>query len=115
MAANRILIVEDEPLIAMMLEDFVEMVGKSVAGIVDNVAGAMTAIEAGGVEAAILDLNLRGGEKSTPVAAALSKRGIPFVFATGGGDESLDPGFRDRPCLHKPFTMESVEQVLASL
>ena len=66
MAANRILIVEDEPLIAMMLEDFVEMVGKSVAGVADSVATALTTIEAGGVEAAILDLNLRGGEKSTP-------------------------------------------------
>ncbi|WP_174292073.1 response regulator [Sphingomonas bacterium] len=114
MAANGILIVEDEPLIAMMLEDFVEMSGKSVIGSADNVAAAIKAIEGGGVEAAILDLNLRGGEKSTPVAAALSARGIPFVFATGGGDDSVDASFRDRPCLHKPFTMESVEQVLAS-
>ena len=112
---NRILIVEDEPLIAMMLEDFVDLLGKSVAGTADSVATAMKAIEEGGVEAAILDLNLRGGEKSTPVAAALSERGIPFVFATGGSDDSVDAGFRDRPCLQKPFTMESVEKVLAAL
>ena len=114
-APTRILIVEDEPLIAMMLEDIVEILGKSVAGSADSVATALQAIEKGGVEAAILDLNLRGGEKSTPVAAALSERGIPFVFATGGSDDSVDASFRDRPCLHKPFTMDSVEQVLASL
>lgn len=114
-APTRILIVEDEPLIAMMLEDLVEMLGKSVAGSADSVAAAMIAIEAGGVEAAILDLNLRGGERSTPVAVALSERGIPFVFATGGGDDSVDPMFRGRPCLHKPFTIDSVEKMLASL
>ena len=49
------------------------------------------------------------------MAAALNARGIPFVFATGGSDDSVDASFRDRPCLHKPFTMESVEKVLASL
>ena len=114
-APNRILIVEDEPLIAMMLEDFVDMVGKSVAGTADSVAGALALIEQGGVDAAILDLNLRGGEKSTPVAAALSGRGIPFVFATGGSGDSVDPAYRDRPCLTKPFTMESVDRVLAEL
>ena len=114
MTATRILIVEDEPLIAMMLEDFIEMVGKAVAGTADNVASALAVIGEGIVDAAILDLNLRGGEKSTPVAAALSERGIPFVFATGGSDDSVDPAYRDRPCLQKPFTMESVERVIAT-
>ena len=112
---NRILLVEDEPLIAMMLEDFLDVLGKQVAGTADTVAGALAAIEGEAPHAAILDLNLRGGEKSTPVAEALAELGIPFVFATGGGDESLDPRFRDRPCLHKPFTMDSVEKVLAAL
>ena len=112
---NRILIVEDEPLIAMMLEDFVDMLGKSVAGTADSVATAMEAIEDGRVEAAILDLNLRGGEKSTPIATVLSERGIPFVFATGGGEDSVDASFRGRPCLQKPFTMESVGKALAAL
>ena len=115
MTATRILIVEDEPLIAMMLEDFIDMAGKSVAGTADSVAGAIEAIEAGEIDAAILDLNLRGGEKSTPVAAALAERDIPFVFATGGSGDSVDPAYRDRPCLQKPFTMESVERVLATL
>ena len=110
-APTRILLVEDEPLIAMMLEDFLDILGRQVAGSADTVAGALAVIEDGGVEAAILDLNLRGGEKSTPIAEALDERGIPFLFATGGSDDSVDERFRGRPCLHKPFTMDGVENL----
>lgn len=114
-APTRILLVEDEPLIAMMLEDFLDILGKQVAGSADSVAAALAVIAEGDVEGAILDLNLRGGEKSIPVAEALEERGIPFVFATGGGDDSIDPRFRDRPCLQKPFTMDGVERALGAL
>ena len=113
-SVTRILLVEDEPLIAMMLEDFLDVLGKKVAGTADNVAEAMLLVEGGDVDGAILDLNLRGGEKSTPIAEALAARGIPFVFATGGGGECVDERFRGRPCLHKPFTMDGVEKALAS-
>ncbi|KHA64177.1 MULTISPECIES: response regulator [Sphingomonas] len=112
---QQILIVEDEPLIAMMLEDFLEVLDKGVAGSVDTVADALHRISAGGVDAAILDVNLRGGEKSTPIAERLAEGGIPFVFATGGGDDGLDPRFRDRPRLQKPFTMDGVAKALESL
>ena len=112
---QQILIVEDEPLIAMMLEDFLEMLDKQACGVADCVATALALVERGGIDAAILDLNLRGGEKSTPVAEALAARGIPFVFATGGSGDSLDPRFADRPCLNKPFTMDGVQRALASL
>ena len=114
-APKQILIVEDEPLIAMMLEDFLEILEQEVAGSVDSVDAALARIDAGGVDAAILDLNLRGGEKSTPVAVALAEAGVPFVFATGGGDDSVDAGFRDRPVLQKPFTMDGVAKALAAL
>ena len=115
MTVQRILIVEDEPLIAMMLEDFVDLLGHTTAGTADTVAAAIELIEAGGVDAAILDVNLRGGEKSLPVAAVLVERRIPFVFATGGGDDSVDALYRDHPRLLKPFTMESVERALAAI
>ncbi|WP_380785889.1 response regulator [Sphingomonas sp. R86521] len=114
-AMPQILIVEDEPLIAMMLEDFLEVLGKGVAGSVDTVADALARIEQGGIDGAILDVNLRSGEKSMPVAEALAARGVPFVFATGGGDDGLDPRFRDRPRLQKPFTMDGVAQALDAL
>ncbi len=78
----QILIVEDEPLIAMMLEDFLDVLDKQVAGTVDSVDDALARVAEGGIDAAILDVNLRGGQKSTPVAEALAERGVPFVFAT---------------------------------
>ncbi len=114
-APQQILIVEDEPLIAMMLEDFLEVLDKEVAGSVDTVADALRRIADGGVDAAILDVNLRGGEKSTPIAERLAEGGIPFVFATGGGDDGVDPRFRDRPRLQKPFTMDGVAKALEAL
>ena len=112
---RQILIVEDEPLIAMMLEDFLDVLEKQSAGTADTVATALARVEQGGIDAVILDLNLRGGEKSTPIAEALADKGIPFVFATGGSDDSLDPRFRDRPYLTKPFTMDGVAKALEAL
>ena len=112
---KQVLIVEDEPLIAMMLEDFLDVLEQGVAGTADSVASAIARLNQGGVDAAILDLNLRGGEKSTPVAQALADAGVPFVFATGGSDDSVDQRFRDRPVLQKPFTMEGVAKALAAL
>ena len=114
-APNSILIVEDEPLIAMMIEDFLEVLGKSLAGSVDTVEAALTLIAAGGIDAAILDVNLRGGEKSFPVAEALAARGIPFVFATGGSQDTVADAYRDRPTLPKPFTMDGVAKALDAL
>ena len=112
---KRILVVEDEPLIAMMLEDFLEVLDKDVAGVADSVASAMTLIEGGGIDAAILDVNLRGGEKSAPIADALAARDIPFVFATGGSSDSEVGSHADRPRLMKPFTMDGVSKALDAL
>ncbi|WP_425229618.1 response regulator [Sphingomonas sp.] len=112
---QQILIVEDEPLIAMMLEDFLEVLDKRAVGTADSVESALARVAQGGIDAAILDLNLRGGERSTPIAEALAERGVPFIFATGSSDEALDPRFRDRPCLTKPFTMDGVQKALESL
>ena len=112
---QQILIVEDEPLIAMMLEDFLDVLDKQSAGTADCVAAALTLIEGGTVDAAILDVNLRGGETSAPIADALAARGIPFLFATGGSGDSVDDRFRDRPRLMKPFTMDGVAKALEAL
>ncbi|RYY25115.1 MAG: response regulator [Sphingomonadales bacterium] len=115
MTAKNILIVEDEPLIAMMLEDFLDALDYAVAGTADTVAGALELIGEGAVDAAILDVNLRAGEQSWPIADKLAEVGIPFVIATGGGGDSIVESHRARPVLSKPFTMDSVEKVLASL
>ena len=112
---RRILVVEDEPLIAMMLEDFLDMLGHQLVGTADSVDGALAAIDAGTLDAAILDINLRGGETSWPVADVLAGRGIPFVLATGGTGDAMAGQYRDRPILTKPFTMDGVKQALAAL
>ena len=113
--AARILIVEDEPLIALMLEDFVELSGNSVAGCADCVGDALVLIARGSVDAAILDVNLRGGEKSWPIADALAASGIPFLFASGGSDDQIAEAHRGRPVLSKPFTMDVITRALGEL
>ena len=113
-STHRILIVEDEPLIAMMLEDFLDALDRQLAGTADSVASALPLVEAGGFDAAILDVNLRD-EQSWPVAEALAARGIPFVFATGGSAADLPEAWRDRPTLAKPFTIDAVGQALDTL
>lgn len=112
---KRVLLVEDEPLIAMMLEDFLDVLDHAHAGTADSVAAALPLIEEGGVDCAILDVNLRGGEKSWPIADALAARDIPFVFATGGGDEGIADHHRDRPRLGKPYTMDGVGKALGQI
>jgi DNA-binding response OmpR family regulator len=115
MTSQRILIVEDEPLISMMLEDFLDALDRQVAGIADNVAEALALIEAGGIDAAILDVNLRAGETSWPIADALAAAGIPFLLATGGSGDTIAEPHRDRPVLSKPFTLNSVGIALDGL
>lgn len=110
-----ILLVEDEPLIAMMLEDVLDSLGHTVAGTCETAASGLDLVAQGNIDAAILDLNLRDGEQSIPVADALADRGIPFLFATGGHGDSIPERHRGRPTLAKPFTMEAVEDALAAL
>ncbi|WP_343519894.1 response regulator [Sphingomonas sp.] len=112
---QRILVVEDEPLIAMMLEDFLGILGKQVAGVADSVSTALPLVAAGGIDAAIVDVHLNGGEKCWPVADALAEAGIPFLVATGGGDDMIADGHRHRPVLAKPYTMDAIEQAFGRL
>lgn len=114
-APQCILVVEDEPLIAMMIEDFLDILGKDHAGTAESVAAALEIIAGGGVDAAILDVNLSGGEQSWPIADALAAAGVPFILATGGSGDMVVEAYRDRPVLAKPFTMDAVEQALAAL
>lgn len=112
---QRILVVEDEPLIAMMLEDFLEALDRQAVGVADNIAAALELIAAGGIDAAIIDVNLRGGETSWPIADALAAANIPFLIATGGSGDSIAEEHRDRPVLSKPFTLDAVGKALDAL
>jgi CheY-like chemotaxis protein len=103
-----ILVVEDEPLIAMMLEDFLEALGYGLAGVADAVPPALELVSDGGFDAALLDVNLRNGEASWPVADALASAGVPFVIATGGTNDSVPARYADRPVLTKPYTLDGL-------
>ena len=113
-ASLSILIIEDEPLIAMMLEDFLDSLGHRVVGIVDSIADALTRIEAGGFDLAILDVQLKAGERSWPVADRLAAKGIPFVLATGGHVEPPPPSHAGAPLLPKPYTIDAIGPALAA-
>lgn len=102
-----ILIVEDEPLISMMLEDFLESLGHRVAATCDTVSEALTATERGGFDLAILDVNLKG-ENVWPVASKLQERGVPFVIASGGHVDPPPAEFAQVPLIEKPYTVDRV-------
>jgi len=110
-SALRIFVVEDEGLIALMIEDMLEDLGCEVAGSVSSVSQALGWLAEGGeFDGALLDVNL-GGEHVFPIAEALAARGSPFAFTTGYG-EIPDPRFAAAPILGKPIRREALEDVL---
>jgi len=108
--ARRVMIVEDEALVALVLADQLAELGLSVVGPCSSVAEARAVADKADFEAAILDVNL-GGELVYPVADLLSSRGIPFVFVTGYGRESIDRRFADAPVLEKPVELQSLQDM----
>ncbi len=109
-----ILVIEDEPLIAMMMEDFIEIAGHATAGTVDSVAAALAQVEAGGFDIAILDVHLRDGV-CWPVADALTAKGVPFLLATGGHVDPPPAVHAAAPTLSKPFTLDGISAAIARL
>ena len=106
-----ILIVEDEPLIAMMLEDFLDSLGHEIKGVCESVAEAWAAVEAGGFDLAILDVNLKG-ENIWPVASEMRRRGIPFVIASGGHVDPPPAEFANVTMIDKPYTIDRVSPAI---
>ena len=106
-----ILIVEDEPLIAMMLEDFLDSLGHTVTAICEAVGEGLKAVENGGFDVAILDVNLKG-QSVWPIAQALRERDIPFVLASGGHVEEPPAEFAKVPLIEKPYTVDRVSPAI---
>jgi CheY-like chemotaxis protein len=111
MPAKRILVVEDELMIRMLLEDMLGELGYTVTAEAGRLEEALQAAKTADFDVAILDVNL-DGEPVSPVADALVARGTPFVFATGYGERGLPEPYRDRPMLKKPFQMEGLKEML---
>lgn len=106
-----VLIVEDDPIIALGLEDTVLSLGVPNVRLASSVASALRAIDERAPDFALLDVGLVG-EKSLAVAERLAELGIPFAFATGYGADRVPAAFVDRPRLPKPCTTDMLEAVL---
>jgi len=109
-SGNRILLVEDEILVAMMMKDILTELGFSVVGPFSRLAEAMVAAVHDDIDAGIMDVNL-GGEFVYPVADVLAARKIPFVFVTGYGVESIDSRFGYVPIVKKPVQRQVLQKI----
>ena len=114
LAGVRILVVEDEPLIAMDIEERLLAAGGDVIGPAANPETARRLIAETAPDAALLDANL-AGSRVDDLAVELRRRRVPFAFATGFGRESLPRGVRDVPVLAKPFGSEQLVRMVRSL
>jgi CheY-like chemotaxis protein len=111
---RRILVVEDETSIAIMLEHSLEALGYIVVGPVSKLSVALELAVSEELDVALLDVTIRGGDVF-PVAEILRTRGIPFVLASGYGKWALPPSLRDAPRLTKPFSADEMESQISQL
>ncbi len=109
----RVLVVEDEAAISLLLEDMLLDFGCEVIGPAARLSAALDAVGRESIDLAILDVNV-AGEPIYPVAEALAERGVPFVFSTGYGSAGIKDVYRDRPVLQKPFAQHDLKQKLVS-
>ena len=109
----RVLVVEDEMMVSMLLQDMLSDIGCTAVGPATRVEPALKLIEDAGFDVAILDVNLNGDE-TYPIAEALVARAIPFVFASGYSPGRLRRQYRSIPALAKPFRQRELEQTLAA-
>lgn len=108
----RIMLVEDDALVALDLADLLRELGHDVAGPYSTVRSALAGCRSGAVDFAILDFNL-GQETSAPIADELTARGLPFTFVTGYRRASLPDAYRDAPLLSKPVSTRALAEAIA--
>jgi DNA-binding NtrC family response regulator len=113
-SGRRVLMVEDEMIVAWLLEDMLTDLGCAVVGPAARVNQALTMIETEAIDVAVLDVNLNG-EMSYPIADALAARGVPFVFVTGYDKDRILDVYRRCPILQKPFHRSELSDTLAKL
>ena len=114
LSGRRILVIEDSPVVAPMTADLLSDLGCKVVGPAPNMAAARELVEAGGFDAALMDVHIRG-ERVFPLCEMLDAVGIPFVLTSGYADWHMADKWRDRPRLQKPYSVEQVEEALSAL
>jgi CheY-like chemotaxis protein len=107
----RVLVVEDEMLVAMNIEDMLLDLGHEVVGLASRLESALAMAREGGFDLAMLDVNL-AGQPSFPVADVLREAGVPFLFATGYGIQGIAEPYRSAPVLQKPFRARDLQEAL---
>ena len=111
--SQRVLVVEDELMIRMLLQDMLDDLGHTLAGEAGRIDEAVTLAKQAEFDIAILDVNLNG-EPISPVVEVLVERGLPFVFATGYGQRGVPEAYRRTPTLQKPFQADALAKALAA-
>lgn len=110
-AGLRVLVVEDEVAIAMLVEDMLLDLGAVVIGPAGRLSQGKELAQSEELDLAILDVNV-AGEPVYPIVDILAARGIRFIFSTGYGAGGIDQSWRDRPVLQKPFSQTELENAL---
>jgi CheY-like chemotaxis protein len=110
-SGKRVLVVEDESMIRMLLEGMLTDLGHTVAAEAGAIEEALTLANQAEFDVAVLDVNLNN-RPITPVVEVLVKRGLPFVFASGYGQRGVPEAYRHSPTLQKPFQVEALAQAI---
>ena len=110
----RVLILDDEPLVAMLLADYLDALGHEVAASVETVADGLAVLDDELVDLAVLDCRLGGGDHSWPVADRLAEAGVPFLFSSGVSRDQLPERHADRPMLSKPYALHALKEAIAA-
>lgn len=114
LSGRRVLVIEDEMTVAMLLEDMLADLGCEIVGPAVRLDQALAMIDLEAIDAAVLDVNLNG-TKSYPIADALVARGVPFVFSTGYDKDTLINGYPSFRVLQKPFRQMELGRALGEL
>lgn len=114
LSGRRVLVVEDEFLVLMLIEDMLGDLGCESVSTAPSVRKALALVEAQPFEVAMLDMNLNG-DRPFAIADALAARGVPFMFATGYSGHDLSAGYGDRPLLKKPFHAHELRKIMTGL
>ncbi|ENZ80920.1 MULTISPECIES: response regulator [Caulobacter] len=114
LSSLKVLVVEDEALVSMLVEDMLTDLGCAIVGPAAEIEEALRLAGSADIDAALLDVNL-GGRPIFPVADALKARGVPFAFASGYGEAGLSDDHRGAAVLQKPFREADLRRVLEGL
>lgn len=110
-SGRRVLVVEDESMIRMLLEGMLEDLGHTVAAEAGAIEEALKLAKEAAFDVAVLDVNLNS-RPITPVVEVLVERGLPFIFASGYGQRGVPEAYRQNPVLQKPFQLEALAQAI---